>query len=70
MVTWKTSFADVSSFHQTPFWDVLSAVCSSFASSCFGTVASPFASGVEESSWPFVSLLLVKLGFSRYIISV
>ncbi len=62
MVTWKTSFADVSSFLGIYVWDVLSTVCSFFASPCFETVVSPLASAVEESCWPFVSSLLFELG--------
>ena len=64
MVTWKTSFADVSSFLRMIVWDVLSTVCSFFASPCFETVVSPFASAVEESCWPFVSSWLFELGIS------
>ena len=47
MVTWKTSYAGVSSFLETAFRDILSAFCSSLASPCFEMVMSPFSIAVE-----------------------
>lgn len=70
MATWKTPFADVSSFHSMLLKAVLSAVCSSFAPSCFEMMVSSFASAVEESWWPLFSSLFFPLKFSGIVTSV